>query len=330
MTKRRPSRDRQPFTPNYDPPKLGLPTFTFDRVGLSSTVPKARLRQKLPVKALRRHCHSFNVLDDTNQFSGYRSAVEFTYSPSSKFWNLLLNHEEELATYKFSSLELAFDFHVCDERSASNMCQNVGWEFRKLWHQRRELRYQCDEFPHPPAGIIPGPTFYLEDRQSRTNVKLYCRYPKTVDGFRSDRPMFRVEWTLRGSDAIMEKTGIEGIGDLRGYYSTPFLEKHFRLERLHEERFGRWLDPRTKDPCYAFSVFLRVQGYRGEEAGEDWVFASLKWISPAHLRGWLRSERERVRHKRGRLTVQDRRFRALTDYKINTFFYDVTPDFDDT
>jgi hypothetical protein len=238
-----------------------------------------------------------------------------------------MSHETQLGTYTISLLELAFDFHMEAEDEAQEVCLEVVACLRKRWHQRLRVWFEYDELRPPPPGVIPGPTFYFEDGRARTGLKGYCRYAKSQDGFDTNRPIFRLEWTLRGSQAIQQKMGIEKIEGLQNVNSVAFLEHHLRLETLNLERLGKWLSPRSKHPRRAALTFLRARAYGEPKPQEDWPLTLLLWKSSAQVRGYLRSERARIKGKRGRRTVREKKFAMLSDYKIETFFDRVTPSF---
>ena len=100
---------------------LPCPRFTFDRLRISTTVPKRSLCQRLPVSALRQHCPTFRVVETGLNNCGYRSAVDFTYPPAMAFWSLFAANEGRLGTYAITRLELAFDFRAANEFEAQQM-----------------------------------------------------------------------------------------------------------------------------------------------------------------------------------------------------------------
>ena len=307
---------------------LPCPRFTFDRVRILTTVPKRSLCQRLPVSALRQHCPTFRVVEAGLNNCGYRSAVEFTYPPAMAFWSLFAANEGRLDTYAITRLELAFDFPATGEFEAQQMCLDVSQCIRKPWHQRKGIRIY-DPNLGCPAGVIPGPTFYFEDRRSRTALKLYCRYEKTGSGHRHDRPLARMEWTLSGAAAIAKKTGITRITQIQDpevlSIISTFRERHLCLEVLNFERLGKWIDPRFQHPRVAAGAYLRRHAFPIGQAVEDDYDALHQWQSAAQVRGHLRNERLKVKSTPGRRSPWQQKLSQLTDYRLRTFFDPIIP-----
>jgi hypothetical protein len=125
------------------------------------------------------------------------------------------------------------------------MMLEIGTLIRKPWHTRKKLAILGVKRKTPPAGIIPGATFYLEDRRSRTTLKGYCRYPKASSGRHLSNTNFRVEWILRDSASIFGKANIRTVIDLEKFNPTKFIKRHLQLEAIDFEHLGAWLSPRT-------------------------------------------------------------------------------------
>lgn len=316
---------------------LPRPAFTFDKIVLVTTSSRSRLEQALPVAELRRLCPKFKLRPSgaTNTYYRYRSNIQFTYTPDVTFWDMLVEHEAKLGDYRFNRMELAFDFPCENDRSASETVRLIAFSFRKLWHSQGAIRIKLDETKPPPIGIIQGPTFYFEKGKAITALKAYARYPK--HGPKQDRPVARLEWTLKRADNIRVKTGIETIQDLLRFSSTEFFERWFRLERVDFEKLGLWLLRRERKgpdqirhPGWAVKLIarnltnqeLRHMGVGYDELADFDHLRKLlfdKNLAPAVLRGLLK-----VRRAEGRP-----RYRDLTDHKINNFFKPVEVKFRD-
>ncbi len=309
--------------------RLPRPHFTFDKISLLSSVNPHSLRQLLPIKELRQLCHrgSFHIIPVKGHPTAYPAKIDFTYPASIRFWNLLLEHEPDLGVYKFGSIEMAYDFVAGDETTALDWAKFIAMHFRKLWQQQREVRFVYDEIHPAPMGIIHGPTFYFEGSRAATRTKVYARHSKTAYGLNVGRPVCRLEWTLANARTVRRTTRIETICDLMGFYTGPHLEKFFRLEAPNMHRLGRCLFPRAKDPRRAFELFLRTKAYEDPLFNEmrNWKLAHTRWHSAAQLRGWVRGERARLNKRRGRRSQWEERILKITDYKLHSFFDDITP-----
>ena len=326
---------------------LPPPSFTFDRIGLTSMVPARELRKKLPMRLLRNRCHDFQINALPSRPGPYKSRVEFTYSTDLGFWDLLLNVENEIGTYVITKLELAFDFPANNITDAKNITLVLGQHIRKLWHCRKEVKVEWSRNIPAPPGIINGPTFYFEDRKSTTNVKAYARYAKEPKqkSFNYDRPIARLEWTLTGALAIKTKTGIENLSDLAVFCSDIFLSRHFRLENFDPRKFGELVAtppkkriwPRSRRSKYSYDrparaayAYLRFHAYKDSEWSNSFEVneaSLLKWNSTAHIRGHLRQKRHDLSHTPGRKSELQNKMKDLTDYQIDRIFGDCTPKF---
>lgn len=286
------------------------------------------------MKALRAEAHSFRCYGISRGPSWGRSIVEFVYPTSTAFWDLLIEHESKLGLYSICGLELAFDFPAATKTEALEIDFAVVRHIRKKWHQRKDLWFEYEPYTPPPPGCVCAPTFYFEPRDSATALKIYCRHPKRLrHSFKYDQLVVRVEWTLYRARSVYAKTGIDRLSDIRNFDSSEFLRRNFSLERLNIENLGLWLMARLaarqqrhhQDPVTHGTAFLD-----GEARGDQQLVTNLdlthdvKWRSSAQVRGYLRNERAIARALRGKLPAWEHDMRELTDYRLNSFFDDVT------
>jgi hypothetical protein len=292
--------------------------FTFDRVLLKTPQPCQRLCHPsvLPLASLRQHSHAFNVVNDRHRQPPPWSKVDFVYSPSQTFWNLLLASENHLEPYYIESLELAFDYHLPDEATAQQAVFDLALGLRKLWPSRKSMWFENGETLR--RGVIWGPTFYLEQKGRPICAKIYCRYPKLVGGgFDWSQPMARVEFTLNGWKSIKDKIGVEYLADLQSFNVTPFRNKYLRFELLNLEELGRWLNRGSKNPTQTAEHFLLQQVLADPQYANHAYLTEQKWLSSSQVRGHLLKERKRAKQKVGRPTLFDSKLRGLTDYRLN-------------
>jgi hypothetical protein len=295
--------------------------FTFDRVLLKTPQTCQRLRHPgvLPLASLRRHSHAFNVVNDRHRQPPPWSKVDFVYSPSQTFWDVLLAREAKLKPYEFASLELAFDFAMPDVASAQQAVFDLALSLRKFWPSRKSVWFEHGQTLRP--GVIWGPTFYFEQKGKPTCAKIYCRYPKLIGGgFASGQPMARVEFTLNGWKNIKKKIGVEFLADLLVFNATPFRDKYLRLEAVNLERLGRWLNRGSKNPTQTAESLLQQLVQADPQYAKQAYLTEHKWLSASQVRGHLLKERKRSKKKNGRPTLLESKLRDLNDYRLNKMF----------
>ena len=201
----------------------------------------------------------------------------------------------------------------------------------------------------PPAGCVPEPTFYLDDRKGSVTLKCYVRQQKLPRGGFGGL-VVRLEWTLTGQRALTLHLGGNQINHMAAADLNAFLKRNIRLERVDYIALGnlfrgikitarrdrrnspvcdttptvrdRWEDP---DYCAKRAAFLvlRCLAYGEEHRFADWDQAL--WIcknSPAQIRGYFRELRDGKRNaRRGRPRHKSQTRRAITDYRINRCFH---------
>ncbi len=299
------------------------PRPTFDLIRLVSNVPKPRLSQLLPLKRLRQDCHSFRVLNPGVLPAWSQSAVEFVL-PSSQapaFWLTLLNHQFMLGHYDITKIELAYDFLCPDVATAQGTRDELLTSIRKKRHARGMIKFAGDHTTPPPSGYIAGPTYYYEDAKARTPLKLYCRYAKLpCKTFDHDQPLARVEWTVKGSDAI-RRLGIHRLADLQKFTGwVSFFDRHASFEKLDYKAFGAFIDPKSSQPEATARQFLTHKARTDPQFAVDTTATALKWHSPSQIRGYLRKERARACKKNGRPNAWEAKLRKLSYYKLGRLF----------
>ena len=313
---------------------LPRPRFTFDRVRIVSSQSVRRLRQVLPLKALRYQCHSLRVFTIYGGPEWAQSIIEFVHPASIVFWNLILASEARLGRYSICHLELAFDFAVSSEKEALDIEIALICNLRKLWHQEADLWFEYSPDDVPPAGCTRNPTFYFEQADCSTALKVYSRHQKRLrHAFELDRIVVRLEWTLYRARSVVRATGIASISDLVGYYSGDFLRRNLRFEYPKLEDLGLWLlarlparaRVRNRSPLVHANNFLDTKARGDPQVSMNWELTrDVKWRCSSQIRGFLRSERARARSYRGKLPAWERDIGNLTDYRLNSFFDDVT------
>jgi hypothetical protein len=295
--------------------------FTFDRVVLKTPQSCQRLCHPsvLPLASLRQNSHAFNVLNDRHRQPPPWSKVDFVYSPSQTFWNLILASENHLKPYYITSLELAFDYHMADVAQAQQAVFDLALGLRKLWPSRKSMRFENGETLR--RGVIWGPTFYFEQEGKPTCAKIYCRYPKLVRrGFDWSQPMARVEFTLNGWKNIKDRIGVEFLADLPVFNATPFRDQYLRFEVVNLDQLGRWLKGGSKNPAQTAESYLQQQVLTDPQYAKHTYLTEQKWLSSSQVRGHLLKERKRAKQKVGRPTLFESKLRGLTDYRLNKMF----------
>jgi hypothetical protein len=295
--------------------------FTFDRVVLKTPQSCQRLCHPsvLPLASLRQNSHAFNVLNDRHRQPPPWSKVDFVYSPSQTFWNLILASENHLKPYYITSLELAFDYHMADVAQAQQAVFDLALGLRKLWPSRKSMRFENGETLR--RGVIWGPTFYFEQEGKPTCAKIYCRYPKLVRrGFDWSQPMARVEFTLNGWKNIKDRIGVEFLADLPVFNATPFRDQYLRFEVVNLDQLGRWLKGGSKNPAQTAESYLQQQVQADPQYAKHAYLTEHKWMSASQVRGHLLKERRRAKKKAGRPTLFEGKLRDLNDYRLNKMF----------
>jgi hypothetical protein len=209
------------------------------------------------------------------------------------------------------------------------------------------VEHQPDQIP--PAGHVPLPTYYFEDRKSSVQLKFYARHEK-LPGWQFGELIVRLEWTLKGKAALTRHLGGNQIEHLLGADLDKFLQRNLYLEEVDHVALGnlfRWIR-RTKQrgatpgPAGAARIqkqwqeqnyraeraaflVLRKLAYREHELAKFASWEQTLWAcqnSPAQIRGYLRELRDGMRlGRRGRPKIMPRADRtAITDYKINGCF----------
>jgi hypothetical protein len=326
-------------------PGVGAVHPCIDRVVITSPFSVGRLKKRLPMMALKRASHAFDIVtpsENANPRTG--SVIVASGVRTLDPWSLLKDHKHELGSYSIVSVEIAFDVFAASEHAAQEALNSLIGMLSKRNHQRGFLR--CEHKPDhiPPDGLVSGPTYYLENRKSGVNLKCYVRHEKLAGG-KFGRPIMRLEWTLKGKPALVRHLGGNQIGDLLQADPNGFLERNLRLERVdhltlgkvfrgypltasrNSTRVGRartvreqWADPDywTKRAAY---LVLRWLAYREQENGHFDYAREVCQNSPAQIRGYLRELRDGKRRNRGRPKMKPKiTKRAITDHRINKCF----------
>ena len=137
-------------------------------------------------------------------------------------------------------------------------------------------------------GRLHFPTLYFEKRESSVNLKIYVRLEKLPGSisrrrygpkrkYRSARKYgdlrVRLEWTLKGKDALKDHVGGNQLKDLINFDLNRFLAENLRLKTFNHCELGKLLDPKTaRAECQAIKTaedFLRTQANAIPVACED-------------------------------------------------------------
>lgn len=355
---------------------LPTPRFTFDLIHISTAIPKSELERDLPsgephpLKELQAAKHkraNFKIEELTG--TQWATIIKFVYPQSAEFMSLLTDLQWSFNPYRITRVELSLDFPAESVAHARLIRDFIVLHLRKLYPGRKFLKGvtgPSEEFEpgkrkrkRRPRGTLVGEaTYYWEDEDGSTPLKIYVRYPKFGNG----GPVCRVEWTIKEAKNIKSRLGILNIQDLPLFNSEDFFQRHFRLETIDYRKMGAWLFPHPtdakKDRSWAAHLFLRHMYYedaqaiadkaldaknkKREEAGEEIITVdpsdeggiavdvlikqSLIWRSVSQVRGFLVLQRDEAREiDPADRTDLEARFAELKRYRIDTFFPPLVP-----
>jgi hypothetical protein len=323
-------------------PKVTALRRSYDKIEIVSTAFPGFLWKKLPIKQLRRKCHSCDIQEIDNPY--YHSRIILVCTAKGRALKLLKQAERCLLGYAVTVAEVAADAHASSEdRARANHLASI-----ETVSKRRAVRgyvdIQFDESKDPPPGIISGPTIYYEHASSTVAFKSYCRREKAAYGQFKTQAVTRFEWTLKSS-AIKTHLGGNQIDDLLNANLRTFVHKHMKLERVDYAAVGKLLAPKVarphkwpaNDPDYwarlAAYRLLRFYWYKEIDkcpkcsadatCGRHQLALRVWQQSPAHIRGFLHRQRTGVRvRKLGRPRKRRRQARPdITLYQISRCFY---------
>jgi hypothetical protein len=316
-------------------PGVGPLQPSFDRVEIVSSATVGKLKELLPIAALELACHRFELRTYTGPDPRLRSRMVIVGSHAANPWPILAKHEADLARYRTTRAEIAFDVEAASIAAARDGLFALIGQLGKRRHQRGHIFSVHKPDDTPPAGCVAEPTFYLEDRKGSVGLKCYVRHEKRAGGGFGG-VCVRLEWTLTGKTALTRHLGGNRIYHLATADLNRFLRRNLRLEQVNHVALGNLLFPHRRipakapkpwnDPDYrarrAAFLVLRNLAYRERDKFGDWNAA---WRtcrdSPAQIRGYLRGLRDGKRpRKRGRPKQKRGDRRPITEYRINVCF----------
>ena len=163
-----------------------------------------------------------------------------------------------------------------------------------LWKNAEALFVQALQYPFERREVRDIKT-NKEDvlcvrRTSVTNLVVYARLDKGTH-----EPVVRVEWRLRGTNAICRHFDIHDFDSLYRFDSRAFLDHNLRFESINLDEFGKWLHPDCPRSADRAMQWLTDMGKDDRHI----PFAPYVWECSAQLRGYLRREKIRINeHKK--------------------------------
>jgi hypothetical protein len=329
--------------PQWSIPGVGPLQPCFDRVEIVSSAPVGKLRTRLPIAALELTCHSFDLWTYRGPDPRLRSRIVIVGSQAANPWPILARHEADLGRYSITRAEIAFDVETSSIEAAREGLFRLVGQLGKRRHQRGHIFSVHKPDDSPKIGCVAEPSFYLEGRKGSVGLKCYARHQKRPGGGFGDLCV-RLEWTLTGKRALTRHLGGNQVDHIAAADLNAFLKRNLRLERVDHAALGNllypprrtranglepWNDPHSLAKRAALQALRRLADREVDKFG-DWESA---WRtcrdSPAQIRGYLRSlrdrQRRRKRGRRGRPKGKSRYrpitdFRPITDYRINACF----------
>jgi hypothetical protein len=329
--------------PQWSVPGVGPLQPCFDRVEIVSSAPVGKLRTLLPITVLQLASHRFELRTDRGPDPRLRSRIIIVGSQTTDPWPILAEHEADFGRYRITRAEIAFDVQAPSIEAARDGLFGLIGQLGKRRHQRGHIFSVHKPDETPPAGCVPVPTFYLENRKSSVILKCYARHHKQPGGGFGGLCV-RLEWILSGTRALTRHLGGNQIHHVLMADLNAFLKRNLRLERVDHAALGKLLFPRSRtppnaqarmpwsDPDYRArrAAFLMLQLLAEREVDKFGGDPSAAWRtcrdSPAQIRGYLRELRDGKRPpKRGRPKNKSRYrpitdLRPITDYRIDACF----------
>lgn len=219
-------------------PGVGVLHPCIDRVTIVSPFSVGRLKQRLPISDLKQASHAFEVISPKRFNPRVGSVLLLTGTNSLNPWLILKKHEDELGGYSVVEAEIAFDVPAKSIADAHKRLLAVVGRLGKYRHQRGHLWSKHEPDRTPPAGRVPEPTFYFEERKSGVTLKCYVRLEKLPGGGFVD-PIVRLEWTLKGKPALERHLGGNQLKHLLRADLNAFLKHNLRLEQVDRVAFGK-------------------------------------------------------------------------------------------
>jgi hypothetical protein len=318
----------------------------FDRVEIVSSATVGKLKELLPIAALELACHRFELRTYTGPDPRLRSRMIIVGSHAANPWPILAKHEADLARYRTTRAEIAFDVDAASIAAARDGLFALIGQLGKRRHQRGHIFSVHKPDETPPAGYVAEPTFYLEDRKGSVGLKCYVRHQKRAGGGFGG-VCVRLEWTLTGNPALTRHLGGNRIYHLATADLNGFLRRNLRLERVDHVALGnlfcgikntarrdrsstpteyktiwdQWKDPNYRARRAAFLVLRLLADREKDKFGDPIAAWRTCRDSPAQIRGYLRELRDGKRpRKRGRPKQKRGDRRPITDYLINVCF----------
>ncbi|TPL10187.1 hypothetical protein FJ938_05630 [Mesorhizobium sp. B2-4-14] len=336
-------------------PETGTFQPTFDAISICTDVPKAQLRQLLPIEELERCSHAFKL----EKRRGKRgSRLKIVCLPDKEALKLLQQHEHALGPYRATKVEAAFDIDASSEKSALVGRDSLLRQLGKVNHERGYITFVSESKKGRPLtdkelenrGLFRHPTIYFEHDKSAHNLKIYIRRRKLAQG-QFGSPVVRLEWTSKRSRAVRAHFGGDQISDLINANLESYLHRFLVLEQIDYVKLGKLLAPKTvMRPSKRTSITTRAntppvaalfrevdfragrvahlalkvleqRGGRQIKARRD-VPEEIWQSSPAQIKGRLRDAIRTMKAKRPskNTTKRRRRRHALTTKKLAECF----------
>jgi hypothetical protein len=320
------------MTSSWAIPGVGELHAHFDRVVIVSPTPVRVLKTRLPDSTLSRTSHYFNITTYAGKNPKLRSKITVSCAQDHNPLAILKKYEALLGRYSVVDVEVAFDTANDNHAGASETLLALVGQLRKPWHRRGHLRVEHKPYGKTPAGCVPEPTFYFEDRKAGVKLKAYMRHQKLAGGGFAQEEHTRLEWTLSRKPAIKRYLYGNKLDNLIRADLNKFLARNLRLERIDHIALGNlfriktnlgFRKPPTDEKARRAAYFvLRCLAYRETRDSDDGEL--MLWIcqnSPAQVRGYLMSLRNRTCPRRYIRSKQiTRRRKPITDYRINRCF----------
>src|SRR5919204_4068403 len=120
-------------------PGVGPLQPSFDRVEIVSSATVGKLKELLPIAALELACHRFELRTYTGPDPRLRSRMVIVGSHAANPWPILAKHEADLARYRTTRAEIAFDVEAASIAAARDGLFALIGQLGKRRHQRGHI-----------------------------------------------------------------------------------------------------------------------------------------------------------------------------------------------
>lgn len=328
--------------------------FYFDRIHITSWCSKWVLEKQLPIK-MNAECKSLKVVklkktvakrskakktrSNKKLIAGYKSKLE-VIAPTAKFLRLLSENEAALGkAYRISYVEMAHDV-FCEsagdaELKADILFDNLRKKYSFCYVYEKLIKTRKERMEEKIRGLFASRTFYSSFEKEKGKGKKEEEEEKEKgeeeeekkEGNKRDRFIYVIyarhskinnkycthsEWRITGSGLIRKKAHIMTVNDLCSFdIEKYFKEKELQYlvkEKINILALGKWLkgyDGRK--------TLIKRQIMNAELAARHYMGIRITTYSDLVLH--FKSEKERIKRKRGERSEWEKRLMSLSSYE---------------